>query len=191
NRKHQRVGHVFQGRFKAILVEKEGYLLELARYIVLNPVRAGMVRSAEKWPWSSYRFTAGIEICPEWFDSNWLLSGFAKRRSTAIRRYMQFVADGVQQPSPWDFLRQQVFLGSDTFVDEVLEKAEGRDLSEVPRIQRRGKPKSLDEYAASAANRNEAMFLAYRSGGYTLKDISDYYGVHYSTVSRLVKYHAK
>jgi len=60
NRKHKRVGHVFQGRYKAIIVQKESYLLELARYIVLNPVRAGMVRSAKDWPWSSYRKTAGF-----------------------------------------------------------------------------------------------------------------------------------
>lgn len=57
NRKYKRVGHVFQGRYKAIHVEKESYLLELSRYIVLNPVRAEMVRSAEEWPWSSYRPT--------------------------------------------------------------------------------------------------------------------------------------
>lgn len=60
NKQHQRVGHVYQGRFKAILVEKESYLLELSRYIVLNPVRARMVRAAKDWPWSSYRATAGI-----------------------------------------------------------------------------------------------------------------------------------
>ena len=59
NHRHHRVGHVFQGRYKAILVQKESYLLELARYVVLNPVRAGMVRSAKDWPWSNYRSTAG------------------------------------------------------------------------------------------------------------------------------------
>ena len=60
NRRHKRVGHVFQGRYKGILVEKDSYLLELSRYIVLNPVRAHMVRSAKDWPWSSYRATAGF-----------------------------------------------------------------------------------------------------------------------------------
>ncbi|WP_259504797.1 REP-associated tyrosine transposase [Shewanella baltica] len=59
NRAHARVGHVFQGRYKAILVDKNNYLVELARYIVLNPVRAGMVRSARDWPWSSYRAPRG------------------------------------------------------------------------------------------------------------------------------------
>ncbi len=60
NRQHQRVGHVFQGRYKAIIVQKEAYLLELARYVVLNPVRAGMVGTPDQWPWSSYRATAGL-----------------------------------------------------------------------------------------------------------------------------------
>jgi len=59
NRKHERVGHVFQGRFKSIIVQRESYLLELARYIVLNPVRARMVRKAKNWPWSSYQATGG------------------------------------------------------------------------------------------------------------------------------------
>jgi putative transposase len=60
NQSHRRDGHVFQGRYKAILVQKDAYLLELSRYIVLNPVRAGMVRSAKDWRWSHYRATAGL-----------------------------------------------------------------------------------------------------------------------------------
>src|SRR5207247_381934 len=60
NRRHGRVGHIFQGRFKAILVERESYLLELCRYLVLNPVRAGIVRQPERYRWSSYRATAGL-----------------------------------------------------------------------------------------------------------------------------------
>lgn len=66
NRRHGRVGHVFQGRYKAILVQKESYLLELARYVVLNPVRARMVRTPDQWPWSSYRATAGLDPAPSW-----------------------------------------------------------------------------------------------------------------------------
>jgi REP element-mobilizing transposase RayT len=191
NRKHQRVGHVFQGRFKAILVDKESYLLELARYIVLNPVRAGMVESAEHWRWSSYRLTAGLDAVPAWFDSDWLLGAFSPKRSTAIRKYMEFVANGVQQPSPWQYLKQQVFLGDDDFVARSLKKASGRRLSEVPRIQRRAKPKTLDEYSAEAPDRNQAMYDAYRGGGYTLSEIGDYFGLHYSTVSLAVKSRSK
>jgi hypothetical protein len=78
NQRHGRVGHVFQGRYKGILVDKNSYLLELARYIVLNPVRAGLVRSAKEWPWSSYRATAGLQECPDWLRVDWLLVAFGK-----------------------------------------------------------------------------------------------------------------
>ena len=81
NRTHNRVGHLFQGRFKGILVEKEAYLLELARYIVLNPVRAGMVGNAEAWPWSSYRGTVGIVKKPTFLKPDWLLSTFGEDRA--------------------------------------------------------------------------------------------------------------
>ena len=77
NRRHKRVGHVFQGRYKAILVQKESYLLELARYIVLNPVRAQMVRAAKDWPWSSYRATAGYKEPVKALRVDWILSAFA------------------------------------------------------------------------------------------------------------------
>ncbi|MDQ6994227.1 MAG: transposase, partial [Mariprofundaceae bacterium] len=79
NRYHGKVGHVFQGRYKAILVQKENYLLELARYIVLNPVRARMVREAKGWPWSSYRQTAGILGNDALLTTEWLLSAFSKK----------------------------------------------------------------------------------------------------------------
>ena len=69
NRTHNRVGHVFQGRYKGILVEKENYLLELARYVVLNPVRAGMVDSPGQWPWNCYRAMVGEEAAPEWLET--------------------------------------------------------------------------------------------------------------------------
>ena len=74
NRNNNKVGHVFQGRFKGILVDGDAYLMELVRYIVLNPVRAQMVRSARDWKWSSFRATIGVVLCPEWLDREWLLS---------------------------------------------------------------------------------------------------------------------
>jgi putative transposase len=73
NRRHKRVGHLFQGRFKAILIEKDSYLLEISRYLALNPVRTGMVSRAEEWPWSSYRTTIGIADPPSWLQVDWIL----------------------------------------------------------------------------------------------------------------------
>lgn len=83
NRQHQRVGHVFQGRFKAILVQKDSHLLELARYIALNPVRAQMVHSAKEWRWSSYRATAGYDESDARLTTEWILAGFTETRDIA------------------------------------------------------------------------------------------------------------
>lgn len=188
NRHHRRVGHVFQGRYKAIHVEKESYLLELARYIVLNPVRAEMVRAAKDWPWSSYRATAGQSAKPSWLNTDWLLASFAKTKRVAQQRYRQFVSEGRGQPSPWGELRNQVFIGSKQFIAQLDALIDGdKELSEVPSSQRRGVPKSLEEYAQRGEYRNASMAQAYRSGGYSMKEIADYFGVHYSTVSRAVR----
>jgi putative transposase len=188
NRSHSRTGHVFQGRYKAILVEKENYLLELSRYIVLNPVRAGMARSAREWPWSSYRATAGQTQIPDFLVTERILSAFGKRKSAAVKGYKMFVSEGKGHPSPWSSLRSQVYLGSELFVDKMQSLIDGdKELSEVPASQRRPLPKKLDYYKKHNNDRNSAICDAYSSGGYTLKEIGDYYGLHYSTVSGIIK----
>ncbi len=190
NRRHGRVGHVFQGRYKAILVDRENYLLELSRYIALNPVRAGMVASAKDWPWSSYRATIGQTKKPDYLNTEWLLAAFAKRKSVAIERYKEFVAAGESQPSPWALLRNQIYLGSEPFVEKMKSLIDGeKELSEVPSSQRRPLPKALSSYEAASKDRNDAIIKSYRGGGYTLKEIGDYFGLHYSTVSGIIKNH--
>ena len=87
NRTYQRVGHVFQGRFKGILVERDSYLLELSRYVVLNPVRAGMVTDTGDWPWGSYQAMIGSAAKPVWLETDWLLGQFGQHRATAIAGY--------------------------------------------------------------------------------------------------------
>ena len=190
NRSHGRSGHVFQGRYKAILVEKENYLLELSRYIVLNPVRAGMVRSVRDWPWSSYRATAGQTNEPGFLTVNWVLASFGKRKSAAVKKYIQFVSEGKGQPSPWKLLQNQVYLGSEEFVEEMQSHIDNdQDLSEVPLSQRRKIPKELDYYEQKNSDRNSAICEAYQSGGYTLKEIGTHFSLHYSTVSGVIKDH--
>ena len=187
NRQHKRVGHVFQGRYKAIIVQKESYLLELARYIVLNPVRARMVRSVKDWPWSSYRSSAGLAGCPDWLEIDWILSAFSDKRTESIKHYRAFVAEGKNQPAPWENLKNQIFLGTDAFVKKMQAKVSpDEDLSEIPLGQRRPKPKSIDYYIARCNNRDEAIALAYDSGGYGLKEIGMHFGLHYSRVSRII-----
>lgn len=190
NRTHNRVGHVFQGRYKAILVEKQSYLLELARYIVLNPVRAHMVHSAKDWPWSSYRATVGLATAPQCLSTDWLLSSFAKRKGDAIERYKQFIREGKGQPSPWSELRNQVYLGSESFIEKLQSSINKElELSEIPATQRRPPPKPIEHYDCDHKLRNDAIVEAYKSGGYTLKAIGKYFGLHYSTVSGIVKNH--
>ena len=187
NRSHQRAGHVFQGRYKAILVEKEDYLLELSRYILLNPVRAQMVRSPIEWPWSSYRAMVNRTAKPEWLSVDWLLSAFAQERSVAVTKFEQFVVAGKGQPSPWCNLRNQVFLGSDAFLDEMQKKVNQlENLEEVPTKQRRAPPKPMTQFDEQATSRDEAISAIYASQHYTLKEIGQFYGLHYSRVSRIV-----
>lgn len=188
NRKHKRVGHLFQGRFKSILVQKESYLLELARYIVLNPVRAGMVHGAGEWRWSSYRATAGYELVLPWLCVDVLLSHFAKQIKLACEKYREFISDGAGQPSPWEALRNQVFLGDDEFVEDMRSLLDPeKPLAEVPSAQRRKKAEALSACENMCGNRNEAITRAWESGGDKMKEIADYFDVHYSTVSKILR----
>ena len=141
NRAYGRVGHLFQGRFRGVLVEKDSYLLELARYIVLNPVRAGMARQPQDWAWSSYRATAGLVQAPAFLTTDGVLGAFGADRQEAAARYRRFVAAGAHAASPWLELRNQAYLGSEEFVEQMQARiAPGRPLREIPRKQRRPVP---------------------------------------------------
>ena len=122
NQRHGRVGHVFQGRFKSLLIEKDSYLLQLSRYIVLNPVRARMVELPSQFDWSSYRATAGMGEPHPCLTRDWLLATFAKNRSLAQQRYASFVSAGISVPCPWQQVRHAYFLGSDAFISKHLDK---------------------------------------------------------------------
>jgi REP element-mobilizing transposase RayT len=182
NRRHKRVGHLFQGRFKAIVVQKESYLLELCRYIVLNPVRIkGDVR-IDAWKWSSYRATAGLVSVPEFLNTDWVLSQFGKNRPTAHKRYREFVRDGLAS-RPWEAVRGQIYLGSEKFIEK--HSAENVELTEIPRVQLKAARPSLERIFAKRGNR--AVVQAYKEHGYRLREIAAHLGVHYATVSRKLK----
>jgi REP element-mobilizing transposase RayT len=100
NRIHGRTGHLFEARYHAALVERQAHLLEVARYVVLNPVRAGICRAAEEWPWSSYRATAGLERPRALHCVNALLGQLASDRTRAVARYEAFVAEAPDGSAP-------------------------------------------------------------------------------------------
>jgi REP element-mobilizing transposase RayT len=134
NRRNTSSGHLFQGRFKAILVEKQAHLLELSRYVVLYPVRAGMVVQAEDYEWSSYRQTLGLSKVSDFLTTDWLLGNFSPQLTMAQPLYQEFVNDGVNYPgSPWEKLTGQVFLGSDKFIQQAKDQTDtGTNTIEIP-----------------------------------------------------------
>ncbi len=188
NRTHGRIGHLFQGRFKGIPVEKDSYLLELARYVVLNPVRAALVSKPEEWCWSSYRATAGKDNAPPFLEIDRLLRAFADNRQQAAVGYRRFVAEGMSAPRPWFDLKNQVYSGSEHFVERMQAMIDpARSPGEIPKRQRRPVAKPLDYYAAHCGGRDRAIAEAYRSGAYSMQAIAEYFDIARMTVSRAVK----
>lgn len=188
NIRHDRVGHVFQGRFKGILVERDVYLLELARYVVLNPMRANMTKTIGVWKWSSYKAMIGEEGAPVWLETDWILGQFSRQRKRAIDKYIDFVRAGFRLPSIWNSLQNQIFLGTEKFIHKQQKLIDKKaSVGEIPRLQRRKIPRSLDYYGNKYKDQKKAICNAYLSGGYTLKEVGKYFGKHYSTISRIVK----
>ncbi|MBT3309816.1 MAG: addiction module toxin RelE [Gammaproteobacteria bacterium] len=188
NRRHKMMGHLFQGRYKSILVQKGDHLLELSRYVVLNPVRAGMVDQLAEWFWSSYPAVTGGRPAPEWLDCDWLLNQFGSTRSDAISGYQQFIAQGRGLSSPLERVEHQLFLGDEYFIAENSAKiGQNENLRELSKAHKRSMAKTLEQYQVEESDRKVAMAKAYLSGGYTMKEIGDHFGVHYMTVSRAVR----
>jgi putative transposase len=191
NRRHGCVGHVFQGRFKSILVQRQGYLLELARYVVLNPVRAGMVADAAAYAWSSHQAmlaAAHGSVLPEdhWFQAEWLLAQFAPTRAQAVSLYVDFVRAGVGLPSIWLQLQNEVFLGTDEFVLQMQARLRSdQALQEVPLLQRC--PPGLPfPYRQRRPLRGKAKALACASGHWRRAAIAAHFSVRMFTAGTAV-----
>ncbi len=198
NRKHNKVGHVFQGRFKSILVEKETHLLELCRYIVLNPVRAGMVTYPKQWQWSSYAPTSTGKYVPSFLSLDWIWSHFSQHKGQARQLYIDFVDQGCKSPSsPWKKLIGQALFGSESFVEKMqIYLVDNISTSEIPKTQRyAGRPPlpSLlpKDIQTDKSKRNTAIAKAHLEYGYTLKQIAGRIGIHYTTVSKVISAHNK
>ncbi len=193
NRIHRKDGHVFKGRFKAVLVEKESHLLELCRYVVPNPVRAHMVVRAEQYHWSSYLPTLGKAAVPPYLTTEWILSNFSESLPESRRLYRQFVIEGMTaSETPWEKLSGQIILGTEGFIQQAKEMIGGREeIPEIPRTQRHvGRPSVADIFPAETKitkqERNCLIRHAYGAHGYTLKEIAQALGVHYTTISKVI-----
>ena len=192
NHVHRRTGHLFQGRFHSIIVDRNTYLLEVIRYVVLNPVRAGLANSPEEWPWSSFRATVGLEAAPAWLGKDFTLDAVAECKGTREQKqafFAAYVKNGTHgSRNPMEDLRQQIYLGDDLFIAQAQEKIlAGASLSDVVREQKRPPLDCLEDYKRNFPDRKEAMAQAYLSGQFSQAEISRFFRVHTSTVSKAVR----
>jgi REP element-mobilizing transposase RayT len=199
NRKHQRRGHLFQGRFKSILVDADEYLKPLSRYIHLNPIRAKIVQNLASYPWSSYPVFIGKIKAADWLEMNWLLSLFGKNRKEAAKNYQCFVEKVVIEKSenPTKYLAGGFILGSADFVNWVRETflSERSEKKEIPQL-RKLKPKRAPDMVVAAVSdefgcrshqvlqkgrkknvpRDVAIYLARDLTGASCVDLGKYFG---------------
>jgi putative transposase len=193
NAKYQNTGHLFQGRYKAVIVDKDAYLCELSRYLALNPVRAKMVEKPGDWRWSHFRALSGEETAPEWLTTQWVLTQFSDDADRAQVLYREFVLAGIAGVNPWTELRGQIFLGEKEFIEKVKSRsASVIPQREVPISQRYAERPALSDlflpnFHQNRATRNAAITKAFLDYGYTLKEIADHLGMHYATLSRIIK----
>ena len=182
NRRHGRRGPVFQGRFKAVLVDGEPYLTEVCREVLRQPVEAGLATRARDWRWSSCRATV-TGRAPDWLARGALLALFAADQAMAAARFSGFVEIFLSGSDPWSERRAQIFLGSEGFVEQVQAQAGRRDPN-ASRATGTGQARPLAWFAERYPDRHEAMARAHLDGGYSQPKVAAHFGVHYSTVSR-------
>lgn len=201
NRRHNAAGHLFQGRFKAIIVDPNVFLLEACRYVDLNPVRSGKTSHPKRWPWCSYPVHTGRFQSPDWLDSQSVLSKLAGKPvrtqaefKKAQKQYAQFVAQG-RGIRLWESgLRSQIYLGNERFMRRTQSRAGTThpDAPSLPRMARAASTRKLSSYLGAGksrniANRNLAVTKAYQQGGYTMTAIAESLGLSVSQISRIVK----
>jgi hypothetical protein len=201
NIKWKRTGHLFQGRYKAILVEADQYATELSRYIHLNPVRAGIVDTPEKYLWSSYRSYIGQNPPPAWLKTEFILGYFGGKTAAAKNEYRQFVKEGQKSEydSPLLATVASTLLGSPDFVRDVTDRhlGEKQDNRNVPAarelLQRPSIDGILEKVHAELSDvkllknrgiKNIGIYCCHRYSGAKLKEIGDHFGISGAAVSQ-------
>lgn len=190
NERRGRVGHLFQGRFKASLIERDTYLLEAVRYVELNPCRAELVSRPELWGWSSFRPRLLLEGVPDCMCTETVLEMFGPTKERR-RRYQAFVSAGLSNlatPSP---LVDETILGSESFLAKQAARArEESGRRRVPSVQSLSNRPPLSRVLSDVNDRQRRRAAATAAClilGYTMSEVADYLGVHYTTVSRWVR----
>lgn len=193
NKRHGRTGHLFQGRYKAILIQKDSHLLEVCRYVVLNPVRAKMVAKPEEYVWSSYLAMAGRAKPHPSLTTEWVLGQFSGKRGKAEGEYRQFVSWGIGKPTIWTEVRGQVLLGEEDFVDQLVDQLKKhKDVPEIPRSQRYAHRPALEklfggDVQSNIRRRRDAVKKAVDEYGYTLRQVAAHLSLHDSSISKILK----
>lgn len=197
NTKRKRAGHLFQGRYKAILIQADEYAKELSRYIHLNPVRAGITARPEEYHWSSYKAYAGKGKRPEWLTTDFIHGFFDRNKTKAQEKYQRFTNEliGSEYESPLKETIASTILGRQDFISEITEKHIGkkkkdrnipalRELLRMPTIEEIiNKVKAAmgeDEYLATSAS----IYLCHKHSGARLKEIGTRFGIGESAVSQ-------
>jgi REP-associated tyrosine transposase len=196
NKRHNRAGHLFQGRFKAILVDADPYAGELSRYIHLNPVRAGIVKMAEQYAWSSFAAYINKTATPPWCTTEWLLQYFGKKTTDARKAYRFFVGSAMSS-SGEDPLKEAttgLILGGAEFIDDIREKyldgkERGRDLPALKELTKISLETILEAVGREFSGKPEyvrkaAIYLSHRHSGRRLREIGEYFGTGESAVSQ-------
>ena len=197
NIKYQRAGHLFQGRFKAILVEKDEYAKELSRYVHLNPVRAKIVDQPEDYPWSSYQFYAGLKKFPHWLKYDFILGYFSNGHSDAQRNYRAYVEVLINKvyESPLKGVAGSTILGSEKFVERIQARYISDKIfdSNVPALRELSQRPSIEEIREKvetffekekALGRGVMIYLCYKYTGKRLREIGENFGIGDSGVSQ-------
>ena len=187
NRLHDTGGHVFRGRYKSIVVQREKYLLPLLAHIFLLPLRAGFVKHPNQFKWSSCRYLYGKDQAPEYIDLEWFSEGF----SSDTGSFDEFLEES-RSHDVISETRKQIYLGDDEFIELVQEKTRDSQSKDTPKYQLT-KPIGgmISDFMQSGHSREEAIAKTYLTGDYTLREVADAASVHYSVVSKIVSEYEK
>jgi len=191
NRKYRKKGHLFQGRYKSILCDRDTYLLELIRYLHLNPIRAGIVTHPLDYPWSSHQIYVGKKKA-KWIETELILSQFGKKKRESVKRYQKFILDGLGMGHREDYYKvvDQRYLGDDTFIDQISKKRKEYEkegpILRIPLVEiedlvchRMGMEKeilhSASRYRKAVKARSIIAYLGRTIGRYKLKDLANHF----------------